>query len=208
MCTPRSASIVEQPGRFGQVDAESCPVATERQRVVMRRQWATRAVRGGERGEVEGAEPHTDRQIGGRRANAAQHGSGERRAAFEVTAETPRTFTRREQLVQQVAVTVLDVDEGEPGLARQARRVDERGGELVELVVADRFDIVRADDVVEQSMVVRDHRLRRAGRSREPTGVRQLQPDEQVVGPAERTHVLVHQRGAQCGQLADGGLGR
>ena len=81
----------------------------------------------------------------------------------------PGRGPRAEQLVPEVAVAVLDVDEGEARLARAHRRGDEVVDQPIELVVGEDRPIVGdADARVEDRVAIGDarRRSRRASASR------------------------------------------
>ena len=71
---------------------------------------------------------------------------------------------RAEQLVEQVAVAVLDVDEVEACVRREDSCRDVRLDELVEVVVGEHDRCLGRDPSVEHRMVVSDQWLRRSGR--------------------------------------------
>ena len=83
---------------------------------------------------------------------------------LERPAVRARPVDGAEQLVEQVAVTVLDVDEVEARVGGERGGVDVGRDERVEVVVGEERRRLGADALVEHGMVVGDPRLRSAGR--------------------------------------------
>ena len=84
---------------------------------------------------------------------------------LERPAVCPRAVDRAEELVEEVAVAMLDVDEVEPGVGGEGGGVDVGGDERVEVVVGQDRGGIGADALIEHRMVVGDAGLRRTGRS-------------------------------------------
>ena len=105
-----------------------------------------------------------------------------------------------EELVSQVSVTVLDVDELEPRLARHHGRTDEPPNDRLHILIAqDRILSGYARPSIEQGVMIQDPGLRSRPRvgPGEPARVGELQPDEEIVAGAERLDVSIDQRQAQ-----------
>ncbi len=122
---------------------------------------------------------------------------------FERSAVRTVAIDGAEQLVQQVAVAVLDVDEVEARFGSQHGGVGVRRDELVEVAVRQHDGRVDGDTLIEHGVVECELRLRRAGRTRPAAGMRQLQTDDEIIGIAVHADVRVHQIGTQRSQVAD-----
>ncbi len=72
---------------------------------------------------------------GTRATDALDDATEERGAVLERPAVGARPVDRAEQLVEEIAVTVLDVDEVEPGVGGERRGVGVGRDERVEVVV-------------------------------------------------------------------------
>ena len=108
--------------------------------------------------------------------------------------------------MREVAVAVLDVHEVESGLRRQRAGRDEALHQRLDLLIGRQRMVRRnAEAAVEHRMARRDPRLGApAGRRpAEPSGVRELQADQQIVAGAVALPVLVDQRAAQRRQAVD-----
>lgn len=110
---------------------------------------------------------------------------------------------RAEELVEQVAVAVFDVDEVRAGVAGDAGGPDEVGGQGFEFGVAEHL-VVAGDPepFVEEGMAEGDARFETSliGRSAESAGVGELKSDDQVRGGAMAGFMGGHQFLAQPGQ--------
>src|SRR5690606_7570988 len=116
-------------------------------------------------------------------ADAGDDFAQEPRPVLERAAIGAGPRTGAQQLVSQVAVTVLDVDEREAGARGEHRGADEVVDERTESRVRDDRRVAgHADARVELRMTVGDDRLGPAGTgSREAAGVGELQADQEVV---------------------------
>src|SRR5436190_4078262 len=137
-------------------------------------------------------------------ANPRDDAPQERSAVFEAAAVRSRSVDRAEELVQQVAVAVLHVDEVVSGAGREHGGAAERLDQLVKILVRQHDGGVGPDAAVEDRMVVREARLRRAGRARPASGVCELQPDDEPFGVAVCIRVRFDEFGAQGREVVDG----
>src|SRR5204863_5188645 len=89
---------------------------------------------------------------------------------------------RAQELVAEIAVAVFDVDELKPRTVREARRANEIDNDPIELAVGCDTDTVRKP-AIEDRVRICGQRLGAVlfVRTREASGVRELQPDEEVV---------------------------
>ncbi len=115
-----------------------------------------------------------------------------------------RPVDRAEQLVEQVAVAVLDVDEVEAGVGGERRPPRRRRATSSSRSSSERTRCVGGDPSVEHRVVVGDQRLRRAGRAGPAPGMRELQPDDQAVVASVRGDVRIDELGAQRREVVDG----
>ena len=107
-----------------------------------------------------------------------------------------------EQLVEEVAVAVLDVDEVEPGVAGAHGGVHEVDGQAVELAVGEAAGDVGRDAPVELGMAAGDQRPGGAVGSGPASGVGELEADDEVVvAPGGAVRVL--QAEAEVAQQPD-----
>ena len=192
----RVRHVVRAPaGDVEHRDAESGEPADQRSRLggVVDAEPAARR-------EVEDGEADPDRELGRGRVHAFDHRLEQSGAVGERgTAPPSGTAPGGEELVEEVAVAVLDVEEREALVARERGGPAERGDDLVDLVVVEhRAAVVDAGPGVEVGMGERG-----ATKSVGPAAaVGQLQADQRL-GP-EHGLGRGDERGAQA---ADRGCG-
>ena len=153
----------------------------------------------------EGAEAHADAEAGRLGADAGDDLAQEAGAVLEAAAIAPGATPGAEELVAEIAVAVLDIDPGEAGLLRQARRRDEILDEAGDLVVVEEdVVVVDAELRIQQGVAVEGAGLEgRAGvGAAEAARVGELEADAQVGGVAEAFAVGRDEGLAQAG---DGG---
>ena len=140
---------------LGQIDTEPGAVAAECEPIRVGRLGSTDSPVARHVGhQVERRQPDGDRQAGRTVADATDHRAEEFGPPVEVTAEAPVSVIAGEELVEQVAVAVLDVDEVEARLLREHGGGDVALGQFVELVVAEHRLRVDADARVEHRVGV------------------------------------------------------
>src|SRR5262249_9370572 len=125
---------------------------------------------------------------GGLGLDPLDDGAEEPGAVLEAAAVTPGAIDGREELVAEVAVAVLDVDEGVARRVRLPRGADEVGDESVDLVVGQHVGGgPEAEWGVEAGVGGGDRGLNLpfVVGGGEPPGVGELEADVEVVGPAE-----------------------
>ena len=128
------------------------------------------------RHDVERRQAHHDFQSRHRGANAVDDLAHEARAILEAAAERSRTLVRAEQLVPEIAVTVLDVDEPKARVGGQLRGRDEVVDQPADLGVGQHADR-RRKPAIEHGIGDRGQRFGTLVqvRLRETARVRQLQ---------------------------------
>ena len=148
---------------LGEVDTDPSAVTTEGVAVRPFDLGHSDAVRARPVGyHVERRQTHADAQPRHRVTDGFGDPAQEGRAAVQVAAVLTRAIHRGEQLVQQVTVAVLDVDEVEPGVCREHRRVGEPLDQVVEFAVREHLRRSGTDAGVENRVLVGRARLGRA----------------------------------------------
>src|SRR5262245_3812373 len=102
-------------------------------------------------------------------------------AILERASVRPTAAARAEQLVSEVAMTLLDVDEAETSVARERRRRDELVGQAIELGVAQHPNAARKSPIEHRMVPTREwfRAIVDIG-SRIAPRVRQLEANEQI----------------------------
>ena len=199
------AEPVERRVHLGEVDGQRVGVCAEgapRSRVEHGSPEPVRSAL--ERRDVEGREPNADRQAGSGAADPLDDPGEQPEAVVERAAVAAGAVAGGEQLVEQVAVAVLDVHEVEAGVGGEPGGVDVALDEPVQLLVVQDRRGACADAPV-QHRVALDRARRRLPRRATPAArVGELQTDHQVVGAAVGLAVGVDEVGPQRAEVVDG----
>jgi len=187
------AEDADQPQRLGQIVFQGIVFPAAKTVLVGQQVLVTHGLphfaAGLEGRNVKRAQPHADQQVRVHVAKAGHDRAQDSRAAVEVAAEPAGTDASAQELVQQIAVTGLDVDKLEADLLGQARRGDVSINQPLQVVIGPDDGIVLRSDAelgVQQRMVIRDSWLQLFRmRAAEPARMGQLQPNQQIVGRAE-----------------------
>ena len=133
------------------------------------------------RHRIERRQPHANLEPRNVRANAGDHVAEKARAILERAAVFAWPGACAQQLVTEIAVTVLDVHELESQLAREPCGLDEIEDEPIELVIGDDVHAGRKLSI-EQRMRVGHDRIGSilGAPARESSRMRELQTDEQI----------------------------
>ena len=155
---------------------------------------------------VKAAQAHAELDGIPTRADARDDVAQDARAVLEAAAELAGPRVRAEELVQQIAVAMLQVHEVRAHVPRELRRADEVLDEPLNLVVGEDLRVARDLELrVENRMPERDTRLvgRLPVRFAETSRVCELESDDEVVRRAVTLRVRVLQ---EADQLSDARL--
>jgi hypothetical protein len=152
------------------------------------------------RQEIKNADSnaHLQRPCGG--PNAGNDFSKEACSVFETATKTTGPIDTAEQLVTQVAVTMLDVDESKTRFLRQRCRIHEVINQLLQVIVGQDRRVIRDPKPwIEGGVPL--HRARLTPTllvgTCVPARVSELQPNQQIIGGTEFRNVCIDQLDSQ-----------
>ena len=147
------------------------------------------------RDHIEHGDAHRDRQSGRLGADPVDDITQHARAVVERAPIFPAARFRAQQFVEEVAVTMLEIDEVIADVARHLRRTHESGGDAIQLIVRQYVEAAGKAGVELWMRVGGERRRRALNRPGEAARMGQLQTDVEVVGGArsEPIPVLRHE---------------